>query len=751
MPEFQKDNRALSAKKLKLLESAQKSIAKGQLDKAIKDYEQIVALDQTDVKQRQKLAELLVRVNRKEEAVAQYEIIAKHYSQGLFYLKAIAVHKQIQKLEPDNINTRLALASLYAKQGMIGNAKAEFNYAADHFRKEGSTAEALKVIELMVEADPDNLKSRQRLADAFYDAGQNDKAYLEFVNLALSHHKGDDEASFARICEKVSRLFPDKGDFALEVLTLQVRDGDASGAVPHLKELVNKEKTNLRAWELLAEAYLGTGETRERKEALRGIMENFPDRLSAAESLIQTSIDEGDIAGSLDLLKSSGPKFIDKGAVKNLERFYLTIKEMAPDNPAVLKGLKWLYEKSGEREKLALLTEAEGPVGPAETEMPEAPETPEPQIQPEPLEEPSPETPPGPTVDTSWEEEIDLSILDEEGAESFIVGNGVTETASSPEEPVSPDITEPETEREEIPENEDIPVTSEESGEISLEIDETVSSPEEPASPDVTETDADWGEIPENEEVPIASEEFSEISLEIDETALSGEDWLKALPSEESGDIAFPMPEDEFSAREEAETFTGEELPIPEDKEPPSAEIAETAELPEESPPGGKRRKKYDLDGQFSEFKKGLDQQLDEGDTETHYNLGIAYKEMGLYDDAVSEFRIAAGDPQRRTDCLTLQGICFRDKGDFAGAEQLFQITLSLEDLTEEEQLSINYELAFLYENMERKEESVEIYRRVLSINPGFRDAAKRIACLQGIEEGEETELLELDAEDLDQ
>jgi tetratricopeptide (TPR) repeat protein len=123
---------------------------------------------------------------------------------------------------------------------------------------------------------------------------------------------------------------------------------------------------------------------------------------------------------------------------------------------------------------------------------------------------------------------------------------------------------------------------------------------------------------------------------------------------------------------------------------------------------------------------------------------------MGLYDDAVSEFRIAAIDPQRRIDCLTLEGICLRDRGDFPVAEELFQSTLALEGLTEEEQLSINYELAFLYETMGRKDESVHIYRRVLSISPGFRDAAKKIACLQGIEEGEETELLELDAEDLD-
>ena len=161
--------------------------------------------------------------------------------------------------------------------------------------------------------------------------------------------------------------------------------------------------------------------------------------------------------------------------------------------------------------------------------------------------------------------------------------------------------------------------------------------------------------------------------------------------------------------------------------------------------------KRQDLDGQFSEFKKGLDQQLDDGDTETHYNLGIAYKEMGLYDDAVSEFRIAAIDPQRRIDCMTLQGICLRDKGDHAGAEEIFRNALVMDGLSGEERLSINYELAFLCETVGRKEEAVRFYLEVLAINPGFRDAAKKIAYLQGNEMGEETDLLELDVEEFDQ
>ena len=86
---------SLASKKDKFLESAQRFVLKGQLDKAIKDYQQVVALEPKEIRYQQRLAELLVRESRKEEAIAQYEGIGKHYAENSYFLKAIAVYKQI--------------------------------------------------------------------------------------------------------------------------------------------------------------------------------------------------------------------------------------------------------------------------------------------------------------------------------------------------------------------------------------------------------------------------------------------------------------------------------------------------------------------------------------------------------------------------------------------------------------------------------------------------------------------------------
>src|SRR5467141_2762523 len=84
--------------KNKVIESAAKLIAKGALDKAVKEYQRVLELDPDDVRVLQKLAELYQRMNRKAEAADCFEKVARTYSQQGFYLKAVALYKQVLKV-----------------------------------------------------------------------------------------------------------------------------------------------------------------------------------------------------------------------------------------------------------------------------------------------------------------------------------------------------------------------------------------------------------------------------------------------------------------------------------------------------------------------------------------------------------------------------------------------------------------------------------------------------------------------------
>ena len=90
--------------------------------------------------------------------------------------------------------------------------------------------------------------------------------------------------------------------------------------------------------------------------------------------------------------------------------------------------------------------------------------------------------------------------------------------------------------------------------------------------------------------------------------------------------------------------------------------------------------------------------ELDSSDTESHFNLGIAYKEMGLYDDAIAEFGKAAKDPVRSIDCLTLTGQCHMEAGETDAAMEAVKNALTHEGLTDEARMTLNFELGMLHQ-----------------------------------------------------
>jgi len=127
----------------------------------------------------------------------------------------------------------------------------------------------------------------------------------------------------------------------------------------------------------------------------------------------------------------------------------------------------------------------------------------------------------------------------------------------------------------------------------------------------------------------------------------------------------------------------------------------------------------------FEEFKKGVEDKIGQEDYDTRYNLGIAYKEMGLLEEAIHEFLIASKHPLKLFDSAGLLGICFRTKGMYNESITWFKKALAVSDRQPDEYLSIKYELISCYEMIEDFESSKELANEILAIDPNFRDIQK--------------------------
>jgi tetratricopeptide (TPR) repeat protein len=140
----------------------------------------------------------------------------------------------------------------------------------------------------------------------------------------------------------------------------------------------------------------------------------------------------------------------------------------------------------------------------------------------------------------------------------------------------------------------------------------------------------------------------------------------------------------------------------------------------------------------FQEFRSELGEMGEEDeDLETHYNLGIAYREMGLLDEAIGEFQKVAkavqkGKPFRyEMNCSVMLGLSFMDKGEPKVASLWYRRALQVPGLEEESALALRYDLGLALESAGEADAALDSFRQVYAANIDYRDVADRIATLQ--------------------
>ncbi|MCX5739815.1 MAG: tetratricopeptide repeat protein, partial [Proteobacteria bacterium] len=132
----------------------------------------------------------------------------------------------------------------------------------------------------------------------------------------------------------------------------------------------------------------------------------------------------------------------------------------------------------------------------------------------------------------------------------------------------------------------------------------------------------------------------------------------------------------------------------------------------------------------YSEFKRGVSRTLGEGDIETHFDLGIAYREMGLLDDAIGEFHHALGSTARRLDALHMMGLCALDAGRAIDAIGHLEQALASPDVPAERETALRFDLGRAHEIEGDRERALDAFRRVAELDAEFQDVGARIEAL---------------------
>ncbi|TFG40382.1 MAG: tetratricopeptide repeat protein [Candidatus Aminicenantes bacterium] len=157
-------------------------------------------------------------------------------------------------------------------------------------------------------------------------------------------------------------------------------------------------------------------------------------------------------------------------------------------------------------------------------------------------------------------------------------------------------------------------------------------------------------------------------------------------------------------------------------------ELAEEEAMVEEATGRGKGEAM--LDEVFREFQRGVAEKLSDDDSDTHFNLGIAYKEMELLEEAVVEFQISSHDPAFFVEACSMIGVCASDLGRFDEAAEWYQKALVAPDLSADARTALRYELALAFENSGEIEQAAGLFEDIRNHDPAYRDVSNRLAVL---------------------
>ena len=155
----------------------------------------------------------------------------------------------------------------------------------------------------------------------------------------------------------------------------------------------------------------------------------------------------------------------------------------------------------------------------------------------------------------------------------------------------------------------------------------------------------------------------------------------------------------------------------------------------------------------FDEFRADMGDGLEDEDPETHYNLGTAYREMGLTEESISEFQKVAQMVERQAQiaksggngsktkqkhgafryamqCCTLLGLAFMEKGESSIAAMWYARALETPGLDQDSILALRYDLGVAQELAGDTAAARKSLSQVYGMNIDYRDVAERLAAL---------------------
>ncbi len=335
----------------KVYDGAIKLLQASKYDKAIVEFQKLIAEDGKDVRTLLKIAETLhVKMGKRKEALEHYDRAANIYTEQGFFMRAVAVFKQMLTIDGTNPDIHLRLAELYQQLNHGSQCLLHYQHVVQLYEQQDRSSDTLGILKRMVDLDPENLQSRIKVAELFAQSGQMLEANTEirsaydFLKIQQRH----DDA--LRVGEKVLAWDPNATDVARELANVYMARGDAKQALPKLQMCFRLDPRNLEVLDLIAKAFLALEQTpktisvyKEMARIYEGNNDSFNAR-TAWERVLELSPGDDDAETALGLRSASLAVVVPRAT---------TVAKASPEDDQLARLLTEtdVYVKYGLREK----------------------------------------------------------------------------------------------------------------------------------------------------------------------------------------------------------------------------------------------------------------------------------------------------------------------------------------------------------------------------------------------------------------